>query len=809
MKSFFNQFFRIIRRNRLFTFLNISGLAVGMASFVIIVLWISDELTYDQFHEHADQIVRVKAFFKLNGVEEYAPYCPAPLAEAAVRDFPEVISAVRLRYNGGFIVEYEDKVFNEPKFIFADSTFFKVFSFRLLKGDPDEVLKVRNTLAISESAAKKYFGDDDPIGKMLKLDNRSEGEVTGVFEDMPSASHLQFDFVVSLHTRDEANNGMWLSNNFHTYFLLAPNVNAKDFEPKLENIVEKYVSEEVAVALGMSWSDIKESGTSLSYYLMNMTDIHLRSDMEGEFEAGGSIAAVRIFGIIALFIIILACINFTNLSTARSLTRLKEVGVRKTYGVSRSQLIKQFNAESLVIVFLAFILAMVLVEISLPYFNNLTSKELTISYFSGEFLLGVLGMILIISVLAGAYPSLYLSSFKPIEVLKGDAELRKSKFSFRSILVIIQFFISLVLLSSTLVLNKQMVFMQNKELGFDKEQVMVVNNTYLIPGTRSQSFKQELQRHSSIKSVSMSGYLPVPSSRNNSTVFADAILSDDIFNCQNWTVDMDYIETYGLKLVEGRNFSEDFATDTMGLIINQTAAKNLGWDEPVGRIIGVPDNFTTIDQMTLLEYKVIGVVEDFHFESLHLPVESMIIFLGNSVGRTSVRLNSNIDVPALLSDLESTWKEFAPGQPFSYTFVDQRLEQQYESEKQLGQILTLFTIFAFFVSCLGLIGLSVFSTEQRRKEIGLRKVNGSGVGQIIWLLSTDFTRLVAISFVISIPVTVIMMKKWLDGFAYKTDLSWWIFGITFILTYAIAMGAIVFQSYKAATSNPVDTFRTE
>ena len=809
MKSFFNQLFRIIKRNRLFTFLNISGLAVGMASFVLIVLWITDELTYDQFHENADRIVRVKAFFKLGGVEEYSPYCPAPLAEAAVRDFPEVISAVRLRYNGAYIVEYEDKVFNEPDFIFADSTFFKIFSFKLLKGDPDEVLKVRNTLAISESAANKYFGDDNPLGKILKLDNRIEGEVTGVFEDMPSASHLHFDFVISLHTRDEANNGMWLSNNFHTYFLLAPNVRAKDFEPKLESLVEKYVSEEAAKALGMSWSEIKESGTSLSYYLTNMTDIHLRTDFEGEFEPGGSIAAVRIFGIIALFIIILACINFTNLSTARSLTRLKEVGVRKTYGVSRSQLIKQFNAESLVIVFLAFILAMVLVELSLPYFNNLTSKELTLSYFSIEFLVGVLGMILIISILAGAYPSLYLSSFKPIHVLKGDAELKKSKFSFRSILVIIQFFISLVLLSSTLVLNKQMVFMQNKELGFDKEQVLVVNSTYLIPGAQIRSFKQELQRHPSIKSVSMSGYLPIPSSRNNSSVFADAIISNDMFSCQNWTVDMDYLETYGLNLIEGRNFSKDFATDTMALIINQTAARNLGWDEPIGRIIGVPDNYNAIDELTLLEYKVIGVVEDFHFESLHLPVEPVIIFLGNSTGRASVRLNSSIDVPALLNDLENTWKDFAPGQPFSYTYVDQRLEQQYRSEKQLGQILTLFTIFAFFVSCLGLIGLSVFSTGQRKKEIGLRKVNGSGVGQIIWLLSTDFTRLVAISFVLSIPVTVIMMNKWLNGFAYKTNLSWWIFGITFVLTYAIAIGAIVFQSYQAATSNPVDTFRTE
>lgn len=520
-------------------------------------------------------------------------------------------------------------------------------------------------------------------------------------------------------------------------------------------------------------------------------------------------AAVRIFGIIALFIIIIACINFTNLSTARSITRLREVGVRKTYGVSRSQLINQFNAESVIIVFIAFVLAMVMVELSLPYFNDLTAKELAVNYFSGKFIFSVIGMIIIISVMAGAYPSFYLSSFRPIHVLKGDAEMKKDKFSFRSILVVIQFFISLVLLSATLVLSKQMRFMQNKDLGFNKEQVLVINNTYLIPRDQTATFKEELKKHPSVMSATVSGYLPTPSNRNNSSIFPDAILSDDLFNCQNWVVDHDYIETYGLSLVEGRNFSREFPTDSMALIINETAARKLGWDEPVGRVFGVPENYREIGEMKLDKYTVIGVVKDFHFESLHLPIESQVIFLGNSVSSTSLRLNKNIDIESLLTDLEQTWKEFAPGQPFSYYFVDQKLAARYESERQLGKILTLFTIFAFFVSCLGLIGLSVFASEQRKKEIGLRKVNGSGIGQIIWLLSVDFTRLVAISFAASIPVTVIFMKKWLDSFAYRTELSWWIFGITFIMTYAVAMIAIIFQSYQAAASNPVDTFRTE
>ncbi|MDX2413763.1 MAG: ABC transporter permease [Bacteroidales bacterium] len=809
MKSFFNLLFRVIKRNKLFSFLNITGLAVGMASFVIIVLWISDELSYDKFHENADRIVRVKTFFKIGGEEGFETYSPAPLAEAAIRDFPEVENAVRLRSYGGFIVEYEDKVFDEPGFIYADSTFFKIFSFPMISGDPDEVLKVRNTIAISESVAEKYFGKEEALGKMLRLNNRANFEITGVFKDMPSASHFHFDFIVSAHSNDEANDGMWLNNNFYTYLLLSPNVSAEEFEPKLNSLVDKYISEQAAQMLGISWKEITESGTSLSFYLTKLQDIHLHSNLGGEFEGGGSMSAIRIFGIIALFIIIIACINFTNLSTARSLTRMKEVGVRKTYGVSRSQLIKQFNAESLLIVFLAFILAMVLVELSLPYFNELTSKELVVSYFSASFILSVIGMIVLISILAGAYPSLYLSSFRPIHVLKGDAELKRSRFSFRSILVVLQFFISLVLLSSTLVLTKQMRFMQNKELGFDKEQVLVVNNTYLIPRSQTITWKEELERHPSIKSVSLSSYLPIPSARNNSAVFPDAILTEDLFSVQNWYIDDDYVDTYGLKLVEGRNFSEDMPSDSSALIINETAVRNLGWDEPLGRVLGRPKEPTGGEQMALDEYTIIGVIKDFHFESLHLPIESQIFFLGNSVGRTSVRLHPNIDITSLLVDLEVAWKDFAPGQPFSYTFVDQRLDQQYEAERQLGKLLSLFTIFAFFVSSLGLIGLSVFSSEQRKKEIGLRKVNGSGIGQIIWLLSTDFTKLVAISFVASIPVTLIFMKKWLGGFAFKTDLSWWIFGIALFITYSVAMIAIIYQSYKSATSNPVDTFRTE
>jgi putative ABC transport system permease protein len=808
MTSFFKLFFRVLRQSRVFSVLNIAGLSVGMASFIIIVLWIVDELSYDKFNENADRIVRVVSHFKLNGKEGHAIYCPAPLANAVKKDFPEVENVVRLRGQGNFIVQKGDLVFDEDRIIFADSTFFNVFTYPLIYGDPDKVLTARTSLAISESTAMKYFGDENPVGQLLRLDNRTDYEVTGVFKDMPVSSHFHYDFIASMHTLEDAGNELWLSNNYTTYILLSKGVGMATLDEKMNQIVEKYISVQAVMALGMSWEDILASGTSLGYTLQKLTDIHLYSNFDGELEPPGSINTVRIFGIIAAFIILIACINFTNLSTARSVTRLKEVGVRKTYGVSRKQLIKQFNTESLLIVILAHILSLVLIELSLPYFNDLTGKSLFVDYLSAGYVFSALGMIVIVSLLAGAYPSFYLSSFRPIHVLRGDPKGKGTGLSFRSILVIIQFFISLVLLSSTLILAKQMRYMQSKELGYDKDAVIVINNTYLMQNNVS-TFQERVDRLASIENSTISSFLPIPSNRNNSSVFPDAILTENLFNCQNWVIDHNYIETFGLRIAEGRNFSEDYPTDSLALILNQTAVKELGWDEPIGRIIGVPATYDGLQEMDLDAYTVIGVVEDFHYESMHLPVESMIMFLGSSRSRLTIRIQQNTDIISLMKDVENIWNEFVPGQPFSYTFVDQRLEQHYETERRLGKILSIFTVFAFFVSSLGLIGLSIFSSEQRKKEIGLRKVNGSGIGQIIWLLSTDFTKLIVVSFVLSVPFTVIFMQKWLNTFAYRTPISWWIFALTFFLTYAVALIAIIYQSLKAATSNPVDTFRTE
>jgi putative ABC transport system permease protein len=808
MKSFFNLFLRAIWKNRVFSAINLAGLSVGMASFIIIILWVTDEQSYDTHNEYADRIVRVVQHFKIGEREGDEVYCPAPLAAAAKNDFPEVANTVRFRNYGSYIISYKEKVFDETDIIFADSTVFSVFTIPLISGNPDEALKSRRSIVISESAASKYFGSEDPVGKMLRLDNRTDFEVRGVFRDFPSASHFHFDFIASVYTYDEADSEMWLNSNFITYILLKPNVDVEQFGEKINTLVDEYVSDQAAAVLGMSWEEIVESGTNIGFSIQPLTDIHLNSDYEGDFEPGGDITTVRIFSLIALFIIIIACINFTNLSTARYTTRLKEVGVRKTFGVTRKQLIYQFFSETFIIVFIAHILAMVLVELSLPYFNDLTDKQLAIEYFSWQYLGGVLLMILIISGLAGSYPSLYLSSFRPIAVIRPHRNTRGGKFGFRSILVILQFFISLVLLSSSLVLARQMNYIRNKNLGFDKEGLLIINNTYLA-GDQSGTLKEEIIKNPSVTSATLSGYLPLPSNRNSSTVFPDAIISEDILNCQIWQVDHDYVETIGLKIIEGRNFRDDYAGDSLSIMINRSAMEELVWEEPLGRIIGIQDNSNYMENMSLAQYRVIAVFEDFHYESMHSEIEPMIILLGNSISNLTLRFNENTDIHKLIENIREKWETIVPGQPFSYNFVDQRLERLYQNEINLNRILNIFTLFAFFVSSLGLIGLSIFATNQRRKEIGLRKVNGSTSTQIIWLLTLDFTRLIAISFVISIPVTVIIMQKWLGNFAYRTNIGIGVFIITGAITVAVALSAIIIQSYKAAITSPVKTLRDE
>ncbi len=809
MLPFIKLFFRNSLRHKAFTFLNILGLAIGMACFIIIMLWVKAELSYDKYNLAADRIYRMTMYTRLNGYEGNSAYCPAPLAGALLKDYPEVEKAVRFRNYGKSIIKYNNVSYAEYRIIYADSSVFGVFTIPLIKGNAETALTAPFTIALSESMAKKYFGSEDPINKILRLDNQTDYRITAVYKDLPKASHFHFDFIASLYSKKEYLENVWLSNNFQTYVLLRKNADAISFDKKMPQLIERYVAPQAAQALGTSWDKLLGQGILVQFSIQNVRDIHLRTDISGGFEAGGDIKYIYIFILIAVFIILLACINFTNLSTARSVTRLKEVGIRKVFGVQKSKLSMQFMLESLLIVFAAYVIAMVLTEIALPFFNRLTDKSLSINYFDIRFLGSVFGLILVISFLAGIYPALYLSSFKPISILKGEMVTGRKKTSFRSILVIGQFTISLTLLSSALILGKQMNFILNRNLGYNQEHLLVIKNTNLLD-KNIENFKNQLTANPQVISVSESGFLPSPSTRNNGSIWRDGIMSKDPLLFTHFSVDFDYLRTFDMKIVNGRWFSKEFSTDSSAVVINQAAVKLLGWKDPIGRKIGtILKSDFDINKPVLDVYTIIGVVEDFNFSSLHEPVGALAIYLKKSNDLITCRIRPETNISEIIGFMKSKWIENAPDQPFEYDFVTDSLRRQYTGESQLGTILGIFTGLAFFVSCLGLFGLALYSSEQRKKEIGLRKVNGSGISQIIWLLTSDFTKLILIASIIACPVSYYLMHKWLQNFAYRTEISWWIFAFTILLSCMVALATIGYLSYKAASTNPVDTLRAE
>lgn len=809
MGSAIKFFFRNVFRDKVFTTLNILGLGVGMAAFILIMLWVSDELSYDKYNVNADRTLRIKMFFMFNGVEQTTASCPSPLAEALKNDFPEVEETVRLRNYGGATIKYNEKVFNEDNIIYADSTFFDVFTIPLIGGKVKGALAAPFTVALSESMAKKYFGSEDPVNKMLRFDNRNDYLVTAVYKDIPHASHFHFDFVASLYSYDEYKSRMWLDANFATYVRLQRNSPAATFDQKLSQVIEKYVAPQVVQGLHTSWDKILESGFKMAFSSQLITDIHLSPGITGGFEAGGDRKYIYIFTLIAVFIIVLACINFINLSTAKSSSRFKEIGVKKVYGIQRARLSIQFLLESLLIVFIAHIVAMILVEITLPYFNDLTGKSLSISYTDIGFIAGIFGLIVVVSLLAGTYPAIYLASIKPIAILKREMMSGRKKTSFRSILVVGQFTISIVLLSMSLLLGKQLHFIQDKNLGYDKEHLLVIKNTYLL-GKNINHFKGQIETNPSIVSLTQSSFLPSPSSRNNSAIYPDGVLTEKPVFCTLFDVDFEYIKTFGMKMSKGREFSKDYSTDSTAIIINEAAAKLMGWEDPVGQKLGVAGITDPKTQSARLNvYTVLGVVKDFNYSSLHEPVAALAMFIGNSAGNITCRIKPQTDLPELISNIRSTWSENAPNQPFEYDFIGESVSRLYGADTRLGSILALFTGLAFFVSCLGLFGLALFTSEQRTKEIALRKVNGSGVIQIMWLLSVDFSKLILFSFAIACPVSWLLMNNWLEGFAYHTRVSWWIFVVTGAISYAIALISIGYLSHRAASANPVETLKKE
>ncbi|GAB3963995.1 ABC transporter permease [Spirosoma terrae] len=798
---------RTLLKQRGFTFINIFGLAVGLACCMLIMLYVLDELSYDRYNEKADRIYRVNSEILFGGNNMHFAVSPDPMGPTLKKDYPQVEQFVRLHQRGTWLVRKAGESTNlrESDITFADSTLFDVFTLPLISGDPKTALREPNTVVISESAAKRHFGDQNPMGQSLLFDNNRTFKVSGVMRDMPKNAHFQSNFFLTM-LNDDYPWGQWLSNNHHTYILLKPGTNPETFAKNLDAVVRKYVGPQAMQMLNLSMDDFRKAGNHIYYWLIPLTKIHLHSRQQIELAPNGDIQYVYIFSAVALFILLIACINFMNLATARSANRAKEVGVRKVMGSERQQLIGQFMTESILTTTLAMLLAVFMVGLTLPAFNAIAAKGLAINQLFSPYYLPVLIVLpVIVGLLAGSYPALFLSSFQPIKVLKGKINVSFRSAGLRSGLVVFQFMMSVILIVGTIIVYRQITFIQTKNVGFNRDHVLTVNDVYAI-GKQAETFRQEVLRLPGVVTGSVSGYLPTPSSRGDNTFFAEGQIDmNKGVSMQNWPVDYNYIKTMGMQLVQGRDFSKEFGADSSGIIINESALKILGLKDPIGKRIWTFDDPQLKNRKM---YTIIGIVKNFHFESLRQNIGGLSMVLSPNSGAASFRISSN-DLPALIKQIEAKWKQVAPGQPFSYQFMDQSFDEMYRAEQRVGTIALTFAVLAVLIACLGLFGLAAFMAEQRTKEIGVRKVLGASVGSIVTLLSKDFLKLVAISILIASPIAWYAMNQWLNDFAYKIDIEWWMFAVAGLVAVGIALLTVSFQSVKAALTNPVKSLRSE
>jgi putative ABC transport system permease protein len=802
IRNYFRSATRNILRNKTTSFINLAGLSLGIATCLIIALFIYNELSYDRYHDKANRIVRVVFRGIVQGQKMNEAHVMPPVAEALKRDFPEVQESTRLRSYGYPRVSAGEKIFKESAFAYVDPNFFSLFTMPFVKGDKNTALADPHSIVISEELAEKYFKGEDAVGKILEFkDLQKSFKVNGVFKKIPEKSHFHFDMFASMNGLDEAKNPSWMVSEFYTYLVLPENYNYKNLEAKLPDVVRKYMGPQLLTAMGISFEQFEKNGNQLGLFLQPLTSIHLHSSTLHDLEAGGNIQWVYILSAIAVFMLIIACINFMNLSTAGASKRAREVGIRKVLGSVKNQLVKQFMMESLLMSFIAVIIAVVLVKMFLPAFTFISGKNISIQSEDLFWIIPALALKwLLTGMLAGSYPAFYLSSFKPVAVLKGKFAAGKSNINLRSGLVIFQFFISISLMICTAVVYSQLKYIQQKELGYDKEQVLVIPDTWMLENNAA-SFTDALRRDPRVISLSSSGYLPAgPSFNNNFFVFEKVI--DDQIKTIRYDIDEGYIPTLGMKILAGRNFSREFGTDSSAVILNESAVKALGWkDNVIGKTI-----YSANNSGERTAFNVIGVVNDFHFRSMHEKISPLVMAMNRQSGTLIAKVNAQ-NVSSLLETVKKEWSAAAPGVPFNYSFLDDRFQATFQSEQKTATILGIFSGLTIFVACLGLFGLAIFTAEQRTKEIGIRKVLGASVSQIVNLLSTQFIKPVIIANLIAWPVSWMLMNSWLNDYAYRTGISWWIFIVVALIGLALTLFTISFQSVRSAIANPVDALK--
>lgn len=799
---------RNLLKQKMYGLINILGLSIGLASCVLIMLFVLEHLSYDTFHENSDRIYRVNYKAKLTPNEDpfYIGATPPPVARTLMNEFPEIEMATRI-YPGGSLIRYQDKAFEETNILAVDSNFFQMFSFALKEGNPDEVFTQPNSVIITEDMAKKYFGDEQAMGKIVSFGaERTPYKVVGVAQNPPKNSHFTFHMLTSISSASQVQqfDWSWVWSALTTYVQLKEGTLAKGLETKFPGMIKRHVGRTIQRIFSTSVEKFEKDGGNIQLILQPLLDIHLHSEgITSGLGTHGNITYLYIFSCVAAFVLLLACINFMNLSTARSAGRSKEVGVRKVLGSQRSQLVSQFLTESILTCLIAMLVAVAFTEIFLLLFRDSLFDGLHSHLLEHSWLWVIMvGLLFLVGIIAGSYPAFYLSSFKPVEVLKGKLRMGMRNNFIRSTLVVFQFTVSVCLIICTMLVYQQVNYLGNKHLGFDKENVIVIMNTDRL-GTNTQVFKNKL--NSLPKVISSSFSTGLPSTWVAPELFTPVGLGKGDNLLSYIHADYEYLQTLNIKLKEGRNFSRDFTSDEQenarALLINEAAAKVLGWENPVGKYLSSKRGDGTGQE-------IIGVMKDYNFKSLHHAVEPLIIMLSQEGDYLSVRVKPG-ETGKILAIIEQQWKSLSPGAPFDYFFLDERMNAQYRAEQQTGKIFTVFTSLAILIACLGLFGLAAFTAEQRTKEIGIRKVLGASTVSVVQLLSRNFLKLVLVANVLAWPLAWYIMHTWLQEFPYRITIGIWAFAGAALLTAVMALLTVVFQAMKAAHANPVKSLRTE
>lgn len=801
-KSYLAIAYRNLRKHKFYSLINIFGLSLGMTCCILIFAYIRYELSYDTYHRNADNIYRIVSKRTVSGQTNELAISPAPVGPTMVEELPEVLNAVRFSPTVKRVFSYQDKTYFEEGVLYVDQSLFDVFSFDMIDGDPKTALELPFTMVFTEKTARKYFGDQSPVGKMVNWDNKFDYRVTGVVKDPPPNSHFTFNALASFATfiKYDPRIGSWNGGSFQTYLLLQEDADLARFEQKMKDFHEKHLG-----------PTLKEMGIELETYLQPLKSIHLHSNVQYELGDNSDIRLIYAFWALALIVLLIACINFMNLATARSAGRAKEVGMRKVLGAQRTKLVVQFLGESFVFALLSLGLALLLAQLLMPYFSGLAGKEISLAFVEMPYVYAFLAAIVLFAgFVAGCYPAFFLSAFKPISVLRGHISEGQKRAGFRSILVVFQFTLSIILIICTIIVFKQHKYMRSKDLGFNKNSLLAVaiQNDEVRIGL--ESFKQELLKISGIESAGLSSMVPGEMYLFNIGTYPEGYARDQMIRMDYFRVDYGFLDTLQVKVVKGRGFSKQITTDfTDAVMINETAAQNLGWDNPVGKTIEIPSDDG------LVRKTVIGVFRDIHQRSLYSVVAPTVIrYIGtegaieNRARRLTIRLNTD-DAAGVTKKIEQKWKETFPSHPYYSFFLDEFFDNQHRAEEKLGNIFRTFSVLAVIIGCLGLFGLASFTTEQRTKEIGVRKVLGSSVGSIVFLLCRKIFLLVAMANVLAWPIALFAMNRWLQNFPYPVKIGISTFVVTAGFAFVIALFTVGFQAIKAARANPVDSLRYE